>query len=68
MSVPLPGGGEFMEKKKKLAQTSVLNLAGVGEASRAKALEQPQLKTVLIPANTLDFPVSVDWRREVALW
>lgn len=60
------------QNRKSPTQTSVLDLVGVGEASRANALQQPQSKTSLIPANTLDVPVSGDWsdfrRREVALW
>lgn len=43
---------EENSRKKRLTQTSVLALARVGEASRTNSLEQPQLKTFLIPANT----------------
>lgn len=71
-SVPLPGGGEFTEKKKRLTQIWGLDLAEVGEASEASALQQTHLETFLIPSNTFDFPGSEDWsyfrRREVALW
>lgn len=70
--MPLPGAREFMEKEKKLTQTWGLDRAGVGEASEASTLEQPHLKTFLIPAKTFDFLGSEDWshfrRREAALW
>lgn len=61
-----------MEKKKMLTQIWGLDLAEVGEASEANALQQTHLETFLIPANSFDFPGSENWshfrRREVALW
>lgn len=58
--------GEKKKEKRKLAETSVLELPGAGEASRATPLQQPRLKAIFIPANTLDFPVSEDWSRDSA--
>lgn len=58
----LPGGGEFMGGKKHSHKHRVWTLVRVGEASRAKALQEPQLKKFFIPANTFDLTVSKGWR------